>query len=269
MGAPQPKPSDRWSGLEGRATRWLQGGRIGCFVLDSLRAARAVVHGFRGEKISLRASALTYITMVSLVPFLKVILAIVKSMGQEELRRGVHDFVFNNLAPGVREQIGDYLDEFIARASSGAMGSLGGVLLLASAVGLFHNIERSLDEIWGVTSPRPLIKRVAIYWCVLTLGPLALAASVVASGMAKSVAESSLPAGVIALAPWATTVLAFGFLYFAVPNAKVTVRAALAGALVSASAWEIAKYLYATFATTSFRYNAIYGSLGAIPLSAQ
>jgi membrane protein len=224
------------------------------------------VHGFRGEKISLRASALTYITILSLVPFLTVIFAIVRAMGQDELRHGVHDFVFNNLGPGLREQIGGYLDEFIARASSGAMGSLGGVLLLGSAAGLFHNIERSLDEIWGVTRPRPIIRRVVIYWCVLTLGPLALGGSVIASSLARSAVQDSLPAGILELTPWATTVLMFAFLYFAVPNAKVSPRAALAGALVSGTAWEIAKYLYSAFATHSFRYNAIYGSLGAIPL---
>ncbi|MBI5543355.1 MAG: YihY family inner membrane protein, partial [Deltaproteobacteria bacterium] len=234
--------------------------------LDSLRAARAVVRGFRGEKISLRASALTYISMLSLVPLLAVLFAIVRGLGQEGLRKAVHEFVFNNLAPGVREQIGGSLDEFIARASARAMGGLGGLFLLASAVGLFHNIERSLDEIWGVTRPRTILRRVVIYWCVLTLGPVALAISVLATSLAQAAVEASLPKGVLAMVPWATSAFALFFLYFAVPNAKVRVRAALGGCLVAATAWEIAKHLYTFFATHSFKYNAIYGSLGAVPL---
>lgn len=255
-----------WLRASGRAAGALEQSRGGRALLEALRAAASVVHGFRGEKISLRASALTYITMLSLVPLLAVIFAIVHGIGQDSLRRGVHEFVFDNLAPGVREQIGGYLDEFIARASASAMGGLGGIFLLVSAVGLFHNIERSLDEIWGVTRPRTILRRVVIYWCVLTLGPVVLAVSVLATGFAQATVEANLPRGVLAAVPWATSAFALFFLYFAVPNAKVRFRAALAGALISATAWEIAKHLYSFFATHSFRYNAIYGSLGAIPL---
>ncbi len=255
-----------WDRYSDRARLALEKRRLGRWLLSVLEAAATVAHGFRGEKITLRASALTYITMLSLVPLLAVIFAIVSGLGQESLRKGVHEFVFDNLAPGVREQIGGYLDEFIARASASAMGGLGGVFLLVSAAGLFHNIERSLDEIWGVTTPRTLLRRVVIYWCVLTLGPVVLGVSVLATNSAQAAVQTSLPSGVLALVPWATSAFALFFLYFAVPNAKVRLRAALAGALVAATAWEIAKRLYTFGATHSFRYDAIYGSLGAIPL---
>ncbi|HEY3450853.1 MAG TPA: YihY family inner membrane protein [Myxococcales bacterium] len=255
-----------WDKYSYRATVSLEKHRSGRALLSVVKAAATVVHGFRGEKITLRGSALTYITMLSLVPLLAVIFAIVHGLGQESLRKGVHEFVFDNLAPGVREQIGGYLDEFIARASASAMGGLGGVFLLVSAVGLFHNIERSLDEIWGVTTPRTILRRVVIYWCVLTLGPIVLGVSVLATNFAQAAVQTSLPAGVLAMVPWATSVFALFFLYFAVPNAKVRLQAALAGALVAATAWEIAKHIYSWGATHSFRYNAIYGSLGAVPL---
>jgi len=251
-----------WTVTEARLEK-SRGGRL---TVDAVRAIRTVIQGFRGEKISLRASALTYISMLSIVPLLAVVFAIVRAAGQETLRRAVHEFVFSNLAPGVREQIGGYLDEFIARASASAMGGLGGVVLLASAIGLFHNIERSLDEIWGVTRPRTIFKRAVIYWCVLTLGPIAIGVSAIASGLARSYVEHALPNFVLALVPWTTSVLLFAFLYYGVPNAKVSRRATMVGALVAATAWEIAKLLYAFFATHSFRYNAIYGSVGAIPL---
>jgi membrane protein len=93
-----------------------------------------------------------------------------------------------------------------------------------------------------------------------------LGVSVLATNSAQAAVQTSLPSGVLALVPWATSAFALFFLYFAVPNAKVRLRAALAGALVAATAWEIAKRLYTFGATHSFRYDAIYGSLGAIPL---
>lgn len=255
-----------WDEYSSRAVVVLEKGRFGRWLLSVIKAAASVVHGFRGEKITLRASALTYIAMLSLVPLLAVIFAIVHGLGQESLRKGVHEFVFDNLAPGVREQIGGYLDEFIARASASAMGGLGGVFLLVSAVGLFHNIERSLDEIWGVTTPRTVLRRVVIYWCVLTLGPVVLCVSVLATNFAQAAVQTSVPSGVLAMTPWATSVFALFFLYFAVPNAKVRPQAALVGALVAGTAWEIAKHIYSWGATHSFKYNAIYGSLGAVPL---
>ena len=255
-----------WRRYARRAEDALDQHRAGRALLSGLRAATAVVQGFRGEKLTLRASALTYITMLSLVPLLAVMFAIVSGFGQENLRKRLHEFIFDNLAPGVREQIGGYLDEFIGRASASAMGGVGGLFLLFSVVGLLRNIERSLDEIWGVTTPRTLVRRIIIYWCVLTMGPIAMAVSVLATRMAQAAMETAVPSGLLVLVPWATSLFALFFLFFAVPNAKVRVQAALAGALVSATAWEIAKRLYAFFATHSFRYNAIYGSLGAVPL---
>ncbi len=260
----------QWKGALLRRIEWvhdvLKQSSAGRFLLDCGQAASLVVHGFRGEKIGLRASALTYITILSLVPLLAVVFAIVRGLGQEELRHSVHEFVFSNLAPGTREQIGHYLDGFIAQASSGAMGGFGAFFLLLSAVGLFHNIERSLNDIWGVQRPRPLMTRVILYWSVLTLGPIALGASLFATSMARSLVEHSLPSEVIALISPGTSILLFFFLYIAVPYARVSLRAALGGALVAGCAWEIAKHGYAAWAANSFRYSVIYGSLGTVPL---
>ncbi|MGI5865142.1 MAG: YihY family inner membrane protein [Myxococcales bacterium] len=250
--------------------RWSSalGGRAGRWILEVGTIARAVVIGFRGEKIALRASALTYISILSLVPLLAVVFAIVRALGQESLRASVHDFIFTNLAPGTAEDVGRYLDEFIARASSGAMGGVGGAFLLFSAVTLLHNIESSLNEIWGVKRPRPLLQRVLIYWCVLTLGPLGLGFSLGAGATMRAMVERSIhvPPGVMTLVPLSVTVVVFTFLYVAAPNARVRFRAGLVAALVAGGAWELAKWGYTLYAARSIRYSAIYGSLGAIPL---
>ncbi len=248
--------------------RLLQRSRLGRFLLELLAGAAAVVRGFRGEKISLRASALTYISMLSLVPLLAVAFAIVRALGVEGLRQTIHEFVFANLAPGAREQIGGYLDEFVNRASAGAVGSIGGGFLLLSALSLLHNIERSLNDIWGVNQPRPLLQRALIYWAVLTVGPVALGLSLLASDTMRRTVEAhiSVPGALLSVVPLATTVLLFAFLYIAAPNARVSWRAAFGGALVGGGAWEIAKHAYTLYAAKSFRYNAIYGSVGAIPL---
>jgi membrane protein len=242
--------------------------RGGLFLIDCVVAAAAVVRGFLGEKISLRASALTYITMLSMVPLLTVAFAIVRSLGQESLRRMVHDFIYTNLAPAAREQTSAYLDNFIERAHAGAMGGLGALFLVVSAVSLLNNIEVSLNEIWGVKRRRFIGQRIVIYWCVLTLGPIALGTSLLATGAMRAAVEESkvVPTSVLALVPFCTTIFIFTFLYYFAPNARVRLRAALGGGVVAGSAWEIAKHAYALYAAKSIQYDAIYGSLGQIPV---
>ena len=223
---------------------------------------------FRGERIALRSAALTYITLLSLVPLLAVAFAIIRAIGQDELRESVHEFIFTNLVPGTAEQIGSYIDTFIARASSGALGGLGGFFLLVSAVTLLNNIELSLNEIWGVQRRRSILHQGIIYWCVLTLGPILVGVSLVMGGAMRAQIEQAIyvPRTLFTLVPLATTVLFFTLLYIATPNARVRPLPAFIAAFVTGLAWEVAKHAYAFYTVRSISYSAIYGSLGAIPL---
>lgn len=249
------------------STEALRRTRAGSFLLDLVSAAMTVAHGFRGEKISLRASALTYITILSLVPMLAVAFAIVRAIGQDSLRERVQEFIFSTMAPGTREQTSAYLGQFIDNASSGALGGLGGGFLLISAVSLLNNIERSLNEIWGVSRSRSLVQRGLIYWCVLTLGPVLLGFSLVATGTVQSmVNEFGAAPRLLTLIPMVTTVMGFSLLYIIAPNARVSFRAALGGGMIAGLAWELAKHGYALYASRAIQYSAIYGSLGAVPL---
>ncbi|MDR0965877.1 MAG: YihY family inner membrane protein [Myxococcales bacterium] len=223
---------------------------------------------FHGEKIALRSAALTYISLLSLVPLLAVAFAIIKAIGQEDLREKIRELIFTNLVPGTAEQIGTYLDNFIARASSGALGSLGGFFLIVSALTLLNNIELSLNEIWGVQRRRSLLRQAIMYWCAITLGPILVSISLVMSSAVRAQIEQIIyvPRVLFTLVPLGVTILVFSLLYIVVPNARVRTFPALIAAFITGVAWEIAKYGYALYALRSISYNAIYGSLGAIPL---
>lgn len=223
---------------------------------------------FRGENIALRSAALTYITLFSLVPMLAVAFAIVRAIGQEEIRQAIHEFIFTNLVPGTAQQLGSYIDTFISRASSGALGALGGFFLLVSAITLLSNIETSLNEIWGVQRRRSILQQGLIYWCVITLGPIFITISLVVTGAMRTNIERHvfIPRPLFTLVPMAATILFFAFLYIATPNAKVRTVPAMVGAVIAGVVWEIAKHAFAIYTVKSISYSAIYGSLGAIPL---
>src|SRR5512140_3272589 len=247
----------------------LEATRGGRFAADTVGGIRAVVHGFRGERISLRAAALTYLSIFSLVPLLTVALVLLEFLHQEEFRRQMEHFIQRILAPGIREETAALLNGFIARASSVAALAIGFLVLGFSGGMLLKNLDASLNEIWNVRKKRPWHVRLLIYAFALLLGPVLVAVS-----LAGTVGVQDLLVGAgVSSARQATTlawlllaVSAFTSLYYLAPNAPVRLRSALAGGLVAGAAWDLSRYGYSLFGEQIFRYNPVYGSLGAMPL---
>src|SRR5690242_16761252 len=117
------------------------------------------------------AGALSYTTLVSLVPLIAIALATFSAFPIfENARDQLLEIIFNSLVPDVGEEVRNWLTYFV---SSAAHPTAIGVLFLAlSAILLLATIEDQLDAIWKVTSARPIMQRVLIYWTLLTLGPL-------------------------------------------------------------------------------------------------
>lgn len=240
-------------------------------VARSLKTVMLVATGLRTDPITLRASALTYLTMLSIIPLLAVVFSIFQAVvGQAELQRDLEELILDNLAVGARENIGPWISTYVSNASGTAIGGIGFALLLFSAISLMANVEKALNHTFHAPRPRPLVLRFGIYWCLLTLGPILLALSVAATALVQSAAALEWMGPVrritFTLAPFFVTWLGLTLLYVIIPATKVSVRAAALGAIVSGSAWEIAKIGYAAFSAGSVRKNAIYGSLSAIPI---
>ncbi|MBX5484423.1 MAG: YihY family inner membrane protein, partial [Myxococcaceae bacterium] len=254
--------------LLGRIAHLLEPSRSGRFVLDIARALVAVARGFRGEKISLRASALTYISIFSLVPTLAVALALVEALGRHQFHEALRAFVFDLLAPGIREESARFLDRFLNTASSATAGSLGFIALAIAAGTLLRNLDSSINEIWNVRKARPIPLRIGIYAAILVLGPVALAVSLAGMGVLRSIVTRYLPFSdeVLTLAGALVSIAGFTFTYQVTPAVEVRFRSALAGGLVAGAGWDIAKHLYGEIAQRTFQASPAWGSLGAVPL---
>lgn len=240
-------------------------------VARSVKTVMLVATGLKTDPITLRASALTYLTMLSIIPLLAVVFSIFQAVvGQAELQRDLEELILDNLAVGARENIGPWISTYVSNASGTAIGGIGFALLLFSAVSLLANVEKALNHTFHAPRPRPLVLRFGIYWCLLTLGPILLALSVAATALVQSASALEWMGPIrrmtFTFAPFFVTWLGLLLLYVIVPATKVSVRAAALGAMVSGSAWEIAKIGYAAFSAGSVRKNAIYGSLSAIPI---
>lgn len=243
-----------------RRARLREAARIGWL------GTRNVLRALAAEDLRLRALALTTITLFALVPALVVAFSFLQAFaGADAVWRRAQDFLIENLAVGARASIEPHLQKFLRNAHATGAGLVGGGLLVASAVTLFGNVERALDELWAVRRRRPLVQRALIYWGGLTLGPVLLAASLTVAHRFGEAAPS--PGHLLARAGSIGLVcLLFSALYLAVPNTQVRLGAGLLGGVVAGVVWEIAKGLYTWAVAHVFRYDAIYGSVAAVPI---
>lgn len=233
----------------------------------ALRGVDRAMRAIDGDTVRLRAMSLTYISLFALVPALVVAFSVVQAFtGLERISDTVHEFLIENLAVGARNSIEPYLDRFIRNAQTARAGLVGGALLAWSAVSLFSNVERAVNHIWGIQRRRPLVQQGVIYWVGLTLGPLLLAASVSVSAAARKYLAGAGMQFLAVVAAAALTSAFFATLYLLVPNTKVRFRAAVMGGIAAGVGWDLAKWLFTHAVGTFVRYNAIYGSVAALPI---
>jgi len=236
-------------------------------VARGVRTLVVVASGLRQDPITLRAAALTYLTVLSLVPLLAVVFVLFQAVvGTEALRLQLTDFLIDNLAVGLRDSTQRAVEQHLRRSTGAAVGGVGFAFLLVSAVSLLGDIESAFNHIFHAPRPRPLLARLGLYWSLLTLGPVFLALSVAGTallGSQRHLGALRPLAGL--LLPLLVTYGAFFLLYQVVPAVRVRRRAALVGALVAGTAWEAAKLLYAAWSARSVRASALYGSLSAVP----
>ena len=225
-------------------------------------ASRAIA----GESIHLRAMALTYLTIFAVVPALVVVFSVVEAVtGMERIRAQLNTFVLDNLAVGARATLEPYLTSFTSNAHAASAGLVGFALLILSAVSLFSNIERAINDLWGIRRRRSLGRQAVIYWVGLTLGPLLLAGSVVLGVGARAWLAGTRFGWLAAAGSMLFTCAFFVVLYWLVPFTRVRPGAALSAGLVAGLAWEAAKWGYAEVVRRFFAYHVIYGSVAVLP----
>jgi membrane protein len=245
------------------------------FARRSLRAVFLLAQGFAGEAITLRASALTYLTLFALVPALAVIFTVVEvASGAGPVHQGIQRFINEQLGVGAGTAFAGTLGDFVAKAHASAIGGIGFAALLVSVISLLWNIESAFNHIYGVRRPRKALERLLKYWTFLTLGPILLLASVATTWKITALSgqhghneqHSEVLHALAALSSVAITYAGLTILYKVLPNARVRFRAALSAALVAGSAWELAKLIFAYASTRMVQVHKIYGSLAALPI---
>lgn len=229
----------------------------------------AVIIGYRGEKLALRAGNLTFITLTSLVPLAAVVLALLHAFGSSQVEALVIKFFEDLLNPGGRAQAEIALRQFKSAANSPTGSSLSFLVLLVSSGVMLRHLDASLNDVWAVRRSRPILGTIGLYVGVLVIGPIAMAISLLGSEGVKRVlvlASFPLSGAAFTLGAIGSAMIVFALLYKIAPHAHVPWRSAITGGAVAGIAWELARHLYGTIASLFFSANAVYGSLGIAPL---
>jgi membrane protein len=239
------------------------------------RALTLVAHGFRGEAITLRAGALTYLTLLSLVPALAVVYSVVDlATGEAQIRDRLQSYVNSQLGIGAGAAISSALTTFTTRATIQTLGAIGFLALLFSTLWMLWNIESAFNHIYGVRAPIGPVQRLLKYWSFLTLGPILLSASIYVTVAISRMNQahghpghSEFVHAFAALSSVAITYAGLAVLYKVVPNVRVPARSALLAAFAAGTAWEVAKFLFAWASARMVQLHKIYGSLAVLPVT--
>ena len=231
-----------------------------------------VFRRFRHDQMQQRASALTFTSLLALVPLLAVSFAIFAAFPAfDRLKGDVQSFLFENFVPQVGTEVQGYLESFTQK--TGGLTAVGVIFLAVTAIMLLMNISGAMNTIWRVKNPRAVVSRLAIFWTVLTIAPLFFGASLSLSSYLFTLAQTS---GVenyvgsltwlIVMAPFALEVAGFTILYAIIPNYPVQKRDAVIGGLLAGTLFESLKKGFGLYVTSFPTYETIYGAMATVPI---
>lgn len=242
------------------------------FVIRFLRVMQLVARGFREDNLAMHAAALTFATLVSLVPLFTLGFAMLKGFGGgEEASVRLADAI--ETMPHQFQEFVNSMMGVVMHANFRTLGWVGVAVLFITAVQVLSSIESSFNHIWGVKESRAIWRKFTNYVSITVVVPVlimtafAVSASLKHQVVAAHISETTLfYRTLLALTPLATIWVAFFLLFIFMPNTYVNRRAAATSALLTALLWLGWQRIYISMQVALSRYNAVYGSFAAIPI---
>ena len=252
--------------------------RLQAFGIRRAKVLIFVLRQFYSDKLLIRASSLTYSSLLAIVPFLAVVFSILKAIG---LHLDLAPALYNFLSPlGERGNIiSEKILEFVVNAQTSTLGLVGTTILLFTVYGILNKIEGSYNDIWHVSQGRTWPRRLAGYTLLTVIGPLslflilALTASITSLDLVRELLSiehlARLLTILLKLMPYVLSCLLFSIVIWFVPNIRVSVRAAFIGGTFSGILWQLSNWGFARFiagATRASTRDILFAGFAALPL---
>lgn len=244
------------------------------FYINIIKTILLAFRGFQNENLQTKASALTYSTLLAIVPLLAVLLGIAKGFGfQTTIREELIDYF-----PGHESELNQafvFVENYLAQAQGGIIIGVGLILLFYTVISLISTIEDTFNEIWQIQKSRPWYRKISDYLALFLILPVLMTASSGLSIFLSTLQNSFLSEyffftplmeAVLNIIPYVITSLVFTGLYISLPNTKVNFIHGLVAGILVGIAFQFFQYVYISGQIWVSKYNAIYGSFAALPL---
>lgn len=237
-----------------------------------LTLTRLTYQRAKKERLPQIAGSLTFTTLLSIVPLLAASFALFAHFPIfKRFKDALQDFLLSPLLPAdIARTVLKYLNQFASNASG--LTWIGSLFLIGTAIAMLLTVENALNQMWEVKRNRPFFKRVGLYLLMLAVGPPVLGLSLWATSYLLGTSMGligALPrslAFVLDLGPLLLGVTALTSMFYLVPNTKVRLRDAIAGALIASIAFQLGKRGFTAYLAKVPTYKALYGTFAALPM---
>lgn len=243
------------------------------FFLRLLKKIILSVRGYLDHRLAAKAGALTYNTLMAIVPIFALIIAIGKGFGFQTAIENWATKIFGTqkeLVPYIIQFVNNYLEQ----AQGGVFLGIGVAVLLWSVMSVFRQVESNFNAIWNVQKSRSVIRQFTTYFSLMLVAPILI---VLSSGVSIFFQNQLKQLGFsehfswlyefsMRLTPYIIYWILFTFVFIVIPNTKVQFKHALFAGIVVGTAFQIFQWLYVNGQINLTKYNAVYGSFAAIPL---
>jgi len=251
--------------------------RTKSLLLKPLMIIFLALRDFDEDKCQLRASALTFYSLLSIVPVMAMAFGIAKGFGFEKML----EKVLLEKLPGQEEvvtQVIGFAQTLLQNTQGGMIAGIGVAVLFWTVIKVLGNIEKSFNDIWGIKKARSMGRKFSDYLSIMLICPLLFIISssvtVLITSQVKLIMEKIALLGVLSpvilillkILPFAVIWVLFSFIYVFMPNTKVYFKSAFVGGIVAGTLYQVVQWAYITFQIGVAKYNAIYGSFAALPL---
>lgn len=247
------------------------------FFIRQLRIYLLSIKGFYEDKCQLRASALTFYSILSVVPVLAMAFGIAKGFG---LGEKLEKELVTNLSG--QQEVLRFLMEFANKMLENTEGSLiaglGFIILFWSVIKMLSNIEESFNDVWQIKKARTWGRKFSDYTAIMIFAPILLIGSSAGTVVLKTMIQEFTKGNtlleavgpyltfLINLAPFFLVWVLFTLLYTFMPNTHVKFKSGLIAGIIAGTIYQIFQVLYIEFQGMVTTYNAVYGSFAALPL---
>lgn len=231
------------------------------------RFLHLLLRQFRRDHCHQATAALTYTSLLALVPLLAVGLVVFHKLPFfPAIQHEAQAFILQVFAPEIGPELVNTVVGFIEKAAN--LTGISGVILLITAMMTLNTIDLTLNHIWKVERGRRTAINLLVYFVVILIGPLLVGLSVVMTTYLVSLTfvTDVIENRWLVWVPWLATFLAFTAVYRWVPNTHVSWKYAVSGGLVAAVLFEIAKRSFALYISWFPTYETIYGAMAFVPL---